>query len=312
MSNRGKFYIGSNVDTFNVMPVPGNVVKVILNIDETSYVQSPAIDDGAVGITVEADCPYATQAIADSVLSMLQTRDYSPYTADNAALDPSAELGDGITSNGVYSGIYSFSKNFSRRSEATISAPINSETEHEFQYTEEQERKFVRQAKETSSELALRMKSIYAKVTGPATSFGWELKEDSMEWYSNGMQVMKLDSTGLTISGTVTAHAIITGDLEVGGQVMDADVLGGGALDGYSWMNDYDYSYGGTSYTGAGYTLSGGLGGFQYNTSTDYWTTSYPAYFRCGSLQLGSNFFSGSVVVTIGGNQYRLVGFALD
>lgn len=276
MSNRGKYYLGNNIDTFDVMPMPGDVVKVILNIDENNYVQSPAQDDGAVGITVEADCPYATQMIADNILQILKKRKYVPYVADGAALDPSAELGDGITSSGVYSGIYSLSKDFDRRSSANISAPINSETEHEFQYTDAQDRKFSRQVAKIGSELALKMDTIYAKVTGPSTSFGWELTDNGMVWKSNGGEVMKLDSNGLTITGTLAAHAVITGQLEVGGTDMTAIDLGLGA----SWpLTDYT-----TGYTNGSYSLTGGGYGFNYNTATTQGTQFAPAYFTCGTL----------------------------
>lgn len=313
MSNRGKYYLGNNIDTFDVMPMPGDVVKVILNIDENNYVQSPAQDDGAVGITVEADCPYATQMIADNILQILKKRKYVPYVADGAALDPSAELGDGITSNGVYSGIYSLSKDFDRRSSANISAPINSETEHEFQYTDAQDRKFSRQVAKIGSELALKMDTIYAKVTGPGTSFGWELTDNGMTWKSNGGEVMKLDSNGLTITGTLAAHAVITGQLEVGGTDMTAGVLGAGALDGYGWMNDYDYSYGGISYTGAGYTLGGGLGGFHFGSSTVENTDTYPWWFSCGNLRVvgsGSGYiFNHGVTFVVGTKTYCCLGY---
>jgi hypothetical protein len=135
------------------------------------------------------------------------------------------------------------------------------------------------------------MDTIYAKVTGPSTSFGWELTDNGMVWKSNGGEVMKLDPNGLTITGTLAAHAVITGELEVGGQSMTSYELGSGALDGYSWMNDYDYNYGGTSYTGAGYSLGGGLGGFHYGSATSSKTTSvYPAYFKADYINAVSTF----------------------
>lgn len=295
MSNPGKFYIGSKVDTFDVAPVAGNVVKVVIWIDETNYVQSPATGDVGEGITVEVDCPYATQAIADQILTQLQTHNYSPYSASNAILNPAAELGDGITSNGIYSGIYSMSKSFGHDSCTDISAPINMESEHEFQYVTEQDRRFTRQVAKIGSELALKMDSIYAKVVEGVGEFGWELTSTGMSWKSNGSEVMKLDSSGLTINGQLNAHTIITGYLEIGGQsvttTMTADTLGIGAQDGYDWSNVITQEYGGVGYTGAGYSLGGGLGGFHYGSATSSKTTSvYPAYFKADYINAVSTF----------------------
>lgn len=305
LSNRGQYYIGNNVEIFDVAPVPGNVVKVMLWVDDANYVQSPAVDSGATGITVEADCPYATQALADAVLAMLQTHSYSPYSASNAEVDPSAELGDGITSNGVYSGIYSLSKDFSKRSAAQISAPINTETQHEFQYEDGDERRFIRQAKQVSkigSELSLKMDKIFAQVTGAATSFGWELTDTAMSWKANGAEVMRLDSMGLQINGSLTAHAVIAGSLEVGGLNMTAYQLGTGA----SWpITDI-----GGGYTNGSYSITGGGYGFNYNSSSTRYSTVYASFFRTGMLQLSDNtVFSSSIRLVINGTPYRLIGF---
>lgn len=306
LSNRGKLYLGNNVNTFNVLPQAGNVVCVRLWVDDANYVQSPAdFDESTQGIVVEADCPYAYQAVADAVLTSLQSTNYSPYVADVAEIEPAAEIGDGLTSNGVYSGIYTFSKNFSRRSVADVSAPVNTETQHEFQYTDADERRFMRQAKQVSemgSELALKMDKIYAQVTGSGQTFGWELTSTGMNWKSNRNVVMSLTPSGLQINGSLYAQAVITGSINLGGDTIDAGTLRSGA----QWpFNSYN-----SSYTNGGYSLTGGGYGFNFNTASTQYTTSYPSYFRCGMLQLSDNsVFSSSIRVTINGTPYRLIGF---
>ena len=301
MSERGSFYLGNNTETFLVSPVPGNVVSVKLWVDDSSYVQSPAAGTTETGITVEADCPYATQEIADNILTALKAHDYKPYTATRAEVPPYVELGDGVTSNGVYSGVYTISKNFSRNSAADISAPVNTETIHEFQYTNEQERKFIRQVGKLGSEIGQKMDKIWSTVTSDGGSFGWELTDSSMVWKSNGSTVMTLNKDGLKIEGTLNARAVITGELEVGGTKIGAVSLASGAMYGNSWYTSEDFSYGGNTYTGAGFASFNGAGGFQFGASVVYNTSIAPAYFTVTrSLRVQSSYVTPIEVSSIG------------
>lgn len=64
-----------------------------------------------------------SQAMADSILAAVKNYSYQPYTAEDALLDPAAELGDAVTVGGIYSVIASADMQFDRACAPTISAP---------------------------------------------------------------------------------------------------------------------------------------------------------------------------------------------
>lgn len=51
--------------------------------------------------------------MANDILESIGEFVYRPYDTEWAKLDPAAELGDGVTINGVFSGIYVNETNFS-------------------------------------------------------------------------------------------------------------------------------------------------------------------------------------------------------
>lgn len=86
------------------------------------------------GLTVEAECPWATQSMANLVLSTINGWVYRPYTADEALLDPAIELGDTVRINGWTSVVAKMQRNFDKLCDASISAPDDEELNHEFPY----------------------------------------------------------------------------------------------------------------------------------------------------------------------------------
>lgn len=261
----GKFYIGKKVHEMQTSPYWGKITKVILNVNESEgYVSG-----NDTGLTLQADCPWATQAIADSVLASVQDVEYRPYTAAKAIIDPSAELGDAITADGIYSGIYTMSRTMSHLAAIDISSPCDTEVKHEFQYESQENRKFTRRMKEINAEFAIMAGEISAKVSqvgGDNSSFGWVMNETGMYWYANGTEVMRANQSGLEIQGTLKSGSIITGTLNVGGSNIDASILRTGANDGYNWSNG---GYGGYP-SMASYSLNGSGYGFNFNNASQY------------------------------------------
>lgn len=298
-------YVGKALTRLDTAPDFGAYTKVKLNISEESYVE--AGDDS--GQVLEADCPWATQATANAVLASLNGYRYRPYTGDGAVLEPAADLGDAITTNGFYSGIYRAEKTFSRTSRTNIAAPTDGEINHELQHKSADERRFTRKMREVSAELALKMDTIYAKVIDSTHSFGWELKSDGMDWKANGATVMKLDANGLKIVGELQSGSVITGTLNVGGTNITAAMLQSGASSGYSWANG---SYGG--YTPWSYSLTGGGYGFNFNSASQYDSSSYGNYFHVQDLWAHRSItFEGYVVerktATISGTTIQYLGW---
>lgn len=97
--------------------------------DVTEYVAG-----NTTGLTVEAECPWATQYTANSVLSTINGWVYRPYTADEVLLDPAVELGDTVRINGWTSVVAKMQRNFDKLCDASISAPDDEELNHEFPY----------------------------------------------------------------------------------------------------------------------------------------------------------------------------------
>ena len=74
---------------------------VIIVSDEIEY--AAGTDSGR---TLRLTCPWGTPEMAQNILESIRGFQYQPYTAEGAMLDPAAELGDGVTANNVYGGIY--------------------------------------------------------------------------------------------------------------------------------------------------------------------------------------------------------------
>lgn len=203
--------------------------KVIINVtDDISYVAG-----NNTGRTLTLSCPWGTQAMANNLLSQMRGFSYQPFTAEGAILDPSAELGDGINVNGVYSGIYRMDTRFDSHCSTDISAPYDEEINQEYPYKSKQERTVKRKNKQFSSQLAIQEKKISAEVEaresdiksvkstlevqsgqitakvnkteGTSSTFGWELNTESWRIFAGSSTVLKATKSGLEIKGKITA-----------------------------------------------------------------------------------------------------------
>lgn len=184
------------------------------------------------GRVLEVTNEWGTQTQAENILANIQNRSYKPYTASSAIIDPAAELNDGVTVNGVYSGICSKVTRFGTLMDSDIAAPQDQEIDHEFTFETPQDRKYTRQVKEFRSELKIQASQIAARVSssgGGQSSFGWVLTDTDHSWYSggggtsgNGNLVMKVDASGLMVAGTIRARTFETLD---GQQLATTDQL---------------------------------------------------------------------------------------
>lgn len=125
----GKHYIGAKAQTANNVYTYPPVSKVILIVDDETIYEA-GTDEGTV---IEKECPYATQAMANNLLSMLQGYQYQSIEADAARITPTAELGDGITVNGIYTQLAYKNIRFSTGAVVDVAAPSSVEAEHEYQ-----------------------------------------------------------------------------------------------------------------------------------------------------------------------------------
>lgn len=131
-----KTYLGDFVSELGTSPEFMPYSKVVLWYDDEHAFTSG--DDS--GRTLEADLPFATQAIADSILQRVKGYVYRPYTAQDALLNPAAELGDGVTVNGMYGVLADVETEFSGLMKNRVSAPADEEIDHEYPYLSPEDR----------------------------------------------------------------------------------------------------------------------------------------------------------------------------
>ena len=203
--------------------------KVLIIVsDEVEY--SAGTDTGR---TLTLNCPWGTQEIANNILQSIKGFQYQPMTAENALVDPSVEIGDGISANGVYSGVYSIETKFNSNLPTTVSAPADEELYEEHTYIPKTEREVTRKfldfqsqfriqdgkisaeveerksdTKSIRATLEVQAGQITAKVNkndGSSSTFGWALETGSWRIFSGSSTVLKADKNGLEVKGVIRA-----------------------------------------------------------------------------------------------------------
>lgn len=133
---------------------------VVIVSDEIEY--SAGTDTGR---TLTLNCPWGTQEIANNILQSIKGFQYQPMTAENALVDPSVEIGDGISANGVYSGVYSLETKFNSNLPTTVSAPADEELYEEHTYVPKSEREVTRKFLDFQSQFRIQDGKISAEVS---------------------------------------------------------------------------------------------------------------------------------------------------
>lgn len=121
-------FLGANAASFERKGESQAINKITLVVDEENFYS--AGDD--TGYELTADCPWATQAMADALLTAMRGRTITAYAAGSALLDISAELGDGITVNGVYSEIGKVDITCDLMDTADVSSDVAGDVEQEY------------------------------------------------------------------------------------------------------------------------------------------------------------------------------------
>lgn len=106
------------------------VSRVVLMVDSGNC--WTAGDDS--GYTLKAECPYAGQAMADRLLSELRGYVYQPMQAEDALLDPAAELGDSVSVDGITAPLIQADLTFDQLMAGSIAAPGQRELGSEYPY----------------------------------------------------------------------------------------------------------------------------------------------------------------------------------
>ena len=125
-----KVFLGTRMAQLDTSPALAPVSKVILAVDsENAYIAG-----NDTGRTVEVTCPYGTQEMANNILAALSSYTYTPAMAQDAILDPAAEIGDGLTMGGVYTVLAQSTLTFDGLMTSEAGAPGQAEQESEYKY----------------------------------------------------------------------------------------------------------------------------------------------------------------------------------
>lgn len=240
-------FIGRRAKGYSTSPALEKYTKVVINIDDDTCVEAGDGDN-----VLELTCPWATQQMAADIYESIKGFQYQPYDTEWAKLNPAAEIGDGVTINGIFSGIYTNETKFSTLMAARIAAPQDNAVDHEYPYKSQTDRKVKRQfaetraslrvnaasieaevvarkagEKEMRAELALHADEIAARVTetgGSGDSFGWSLTADGFILSSSGEQVFSASKDGVDITGRITATSGYIGD-KTNGFTIDSNAI---------------------------------------------------------------------------------------
>lgn len=232
-------YVGKKIRSFQSSPQFDGFSKVVIIVsDEIEY--SAGTD---LGRTLRLTCPWGTPEMARNILSDIQGFQYQPYSADGAFLDPSVELGDGITANNVYGGVYTKKIKFGPMLTASVSAPEDEELNHEYPYKSKPNKEITREAKmlraslkieadritqevedrksdfkTLTARLEIQAEQIEAKVSktgGDASSFGWVLTDSDWTVKGDGRDILKASKAGLEVYGKITATSGKIGGFDI-------------------------------------------------------------------------------------------------
>lgn len=128
-----KVFVGQRAATLSVPPAFDPISKIIILVDSENVYE--AGDD--TGLTLEVTCPYGTQTLADNLLARYKGFTYQPLEAGDALMDPSAELGDGVTIAGVYAMLAEQELEFDSHLASKVTAPGKQELESEYPFQTE-------------------------------------------------------------------------------------------------------------------------------------------------------------------------------
>lgn len=315
-------YLGRNIRNFKSSPQFDGFSKVTIVVnDEIEY--SAGTDTGR---TLRITNPWGTPQMAQDILNDIRGFQYQPYTAENALIDPAAELGDGVTANNVYGGLYTQKIRFGPLLTATVSAPEDEELNHEYPYKSKPNKEITREAKmlraemriqadritlevnerktaveQLTAQLQVQAGLIEAKVSktgGNASSFGWVLTDTDWTIKANSQDILKATKAGLEVYGKITATS--------------------GKIGGFDIQSNYlsynNQGWGGTNSTGIYIGVSGiQLGkNFKVDSSGNLTAASgtFTGSVNAGNIRYGGSYgtFSGGGITSgsITGN--RLVG----
>lgn len=145
-----KFYLGQSLSDLDIGEKTTKISRVNLLVDgQTMYTAG-----NDTGRTIEKNVPWASQGMANDLLEAIKNVEYQPFSGVDALVDPSAEIGDGITVGGIYSVLAQKNISYGRMSTSSIAAPESDEIDDEYPYISKKQREDNRKLAQTYSYIA--------------------------------------------------------------------------------------------------------------------------------------------------------------
>lgn len=189
------------------------------------------------GFVIEALHPNGTNAMAAAILAEVSGMVYRPYDGQDAMLDPSAELGDGVSVGGMYSLIASADASLDTLYPVSIAAGGSDEIDDEYPFKSPLERQIERNYAETRSLITKSNEEILLKVENEISglSSSVDVKLDSITSQVTGLAEsvnglsesvstisQKVDNITLSVSNSETSSVI---SLNVNGITVSSDTV---------------------------------------------------------------------------------------
>lgn len=197
-----KFFVGLDLTSVEDNGFQRPISRVTLLLDDENSIT--AGDD--TGIELLADCPHGTQAMANAILAQVKGYQYHMFDADDASLDPSAELGDGVTAGGVYSVISQISDDGSGY--AGIAAHGEAELEDEYPTNGPMSQAFDRKIAKTRSQIIKTAEEIRLEVSneieGLSSSIDVKLNGITLRVQGAEGDISTLEQTASSLQSQIT------------------------------------------------------------------------------------------------------------
>lgn len=151
-----------SLDISPEQPAYSGVVIFAGQDDEGNNIEYSAGD--RTGTVLEITNEWGSQEQADAIYRKIRGYTYQPYRATGSQLDPSVEIGDAVTVNDTYGGVFRKTTSFGRYASTDIEAPSKEEVEHEFQIQSSTDRRFERFTRSVRASLSITASQIAAEV----------------------------------------------------------------------------------------------------------------------------------------------------
>lgn len=208
-------YIGQNISSFESYQPTGEISGIRIIVDDETEIMA----GDETGYVMDIECPYGTQEMAENLLSAFQGKSYHGYHADGAELDITAELGDGVEVNGIYSVLAYRNVAFGPGHFSEISAPGENEVDHEYPYASQTKKSIDRNMattraliEKTANTITLRVDGIDGEVSAlQVTLDGVTITDESGTTRIKGSSI----ETESIAAGAITADKLtLTGSIK--------------------------------------------------------------------------------------------------